>query len=149
MHPLVGRAISEDRQARYRFVTVEQLLLALLEDASAVQVLRSWGCDVEGLQKALVDFMSRKPALPKDSATRTQPAAGFVRVIEHATIRAIVREIAGPVMAGQPRQAGVSDLLEAILDRESGSPAVIFFRRHTQTLNPLGRAESPRAGGPA
>jgi ATP-dependent Clp protease ATP-binding subunit ClpA len=148
MHSLVGRAISEACEARHRFVTVEHLLLGVLENVPAAQELRSWGCDVESLQRALVEFLSKVPALPKDSTTRTRAAAGFIRVIERATLRAIVRGVAAPAVASDTRQAGVGDVMGAILEGEEGSPAVNFFRMYTQNLNLLGRGKSQRAGDP-
>jgi ATP-dependent Clp protease ATP-binding subunit ClpA len=148
MHPLVGRAIFEAREARHRFVTVEHLMLGVLEDSSAVQVLRAWGCDVEGLQKALVSFLSERAPLAKDCETGTRPAAGFIRVVQRATMRAIVRDMTGQMAVAKTRQAGTNDILGAILDEEEDSYAVTWFRKCTQNLNLLGRPGSEGTGAP-
>jgi ATP-dependent Clp protease ATP-binding subunit ClpA len=78
-------AFVEARQARHEFITVEHLLLALLDNPSAAEVLRACACNIEDLRKSLQNFISdNTPTLPPNSEADTQPTLGFQRVIQRA-----------------------------------------------------------------
>jgi len=78
-------AFVEARQARHEFITVEHLLLALLDDPSATEVLRACACNIEDLRKSLQNFIAdNTPVLPQNSEADTQPTLGFQRVIQRA-----------------------------------------------------------------
>jgi len=78
-------AFVEARQARHEFITVEHLLLALLDNPSAAEVLRACACNIEDLRKSLQNFVAdNTPILPPSSEADTQPTLGFQRVIQRA-----------------------------------------------------------------
>jgi ATP-dependent Clp protease ATP-binding subunit ClpA len=78
-------AFVEARQARHEFITVEHLLLALLDNPSAADVLRACACNIEDLRKSLQNFIAdNTPILPPNSEADTQPTLGFQRVIQRA-----------------------------------------------------------------
>jgi ATP-dependent Clp protease ATP-binding subunit ClpA len=78
-------AFVEARQARHEFITVEHLLLALLDNPSAAEVLRACACNIEDLRKSLQNFIGdNTPVLPPNSEADTQPTLGFQRVIQRA-----------------------------------------------------------------
>ena len=78
-------AFVEARQARHEFITVEHLLLALLDNPSAAEVLRACACNIEDLRKNLQNFIAdNTPILPPNSEADTQPTLGFQRVIQRA-----------------------------------------------------------------
>ncbi|GIL04838.1 ATP-dependent Clp protease ATP-binding subunit ClpA [Betaproteobacteria bacterium PRO7] len=78
-------AFVEARQARHEFITVEHLLLALLDNPSAAEVLRACACNIEDLRKSLQNFIAdNTPVLPPNSEADTQPTLGFQRVIQRA-----------------------------------------------------------------
>ncbi|HOX87997.1 MAG TPA: ATP-dependent Clp protease ATP-binding subunit ClpA [Burkholderiaceae bacterium] len=78
-------AFVEARQARHEFITVEHLLLALLDNPSASEVLRACACNIEDLRKNLQNFIAdNTPVLPANSEADTQPTLGFQRVIQRA-----------------------------------------------------------------
>ncbi|WP_444994035.1 ATP-dependent Clp protease ATP-binding subunit ClpA [Aliikangiella sp. IMCC44359] len=79
-------AFTEAREKRHEYMTVEHLLLALLDNASSVSVLRACGGDVEKLHQQLVDFISETShILPEDvGEVETQPTLGFQRVLQRA-----------------------------------------------------------------
>jgi ATP-dependent Clp protease ATP-binding subunit ClpA len=54
-------AFVEARQQRHEFITVEHLLLALLDNPSAAEVLRACAANIEDLRKSLVAFIRRTP----------------------------------------------------------------------------------------
>jgi ATP-dependent Clp protease ATP-binding subunit ClpA len=78
-------AFVEARQARHEFITVEHLLLALLDNPSAAEVLRACAVNIEDLRKTLTNFINdNTPTVPGSSEVDTQPTLGFQRVIQRA-----------------------------------------------------------------
>jgi len=78
-------AFVEARQARYEFITVEHLLLALLDNPSAAEVLRACAVNIEDLRKTLSNFVTdNTPTVSGTSEVDTQPTLGFQRVIQRA-----------------------------------------------------------------
>lgn len=78
-------AFVEARQARHEFITVEHLLLALLDNPSAADVLRACAVNIEDLRKTLAHFINdNAPIVPGSNEVDTQPTLGFQRVIQRA-----------------------------------------------------------------
>ncbi|PUA16792.1 ATP-dependent Clp protease ATP-binding subunit ClpA [Glaciimonas sp. PCH181] len=78
-------AFVEARQARHEFITVEHLLLALLDNPSAAEVLRACAGNIEDLRKTLTIFIGdNTPTVPGSGEVDTQPTLGFQRVIQRA-----------------------------------------------------------------
>ena len=80
-------AFMEARQKRHEFITVEHLLLAMLDNPSAAEVLRACSANMEDLRKKLADFVERHtPRVPGEADVDTQPTLGFQRVIQRAIL---------------------------------------------------------------
>jgi ATP-dependent Clp protease ATP-binding subunit ClpA len=78
-------AFVEARQARHEFITVEHLLLALLDNPSAAEVLRACAVNIDDLRKTLTNFIGdNTPTVPGTGEVDTQPTLGFQRVIQRA-----------------------------------------------------------------
>jgi len=78
-------AFREASGKQHEFMTVEHLLLALLDNSSAANVLRACGADVSKLKKDLVSFLDETtPVLSKEDSRETQPTLGFQRVLQRA-----------------------------------------------------------------
>lgn len=78
-------AFVEARQARHEFITVEHLLLALLDNPSAAEVMRACAVHIEDLRKTLTNFIGdNTPTVPGSGEVDTQPTLGFQRVIQRA-----------------------------------------------------------------
>jgi ATP-dependent Clp protease ATP-binding subunit ClpA len=78
-------AFVEARQQRHEFITVEHLLLALLDNPSASEVLRACNANIEELRKSLTTFIrDNTPQVPGTDEVDTQPTLGFQRVIQRA-----------------------------------------------------------------
>ena len=78
-------AFVEARQQRHEFITVEHLLLALLDNPSAAEVLRACAANIEDLRKNLTGFIKENtPVVPGTDDIDTQPTLGFQRVIQRA-----------------------------------------------------------------
>ncbi len=79
-------AYQEAREKRHEFMTVEHLLLALLDNSSAFGVLRACGADLKLMRSELVRFVDETtPVIPLGDKQRdTQPTLGFQRVLQRA-----------------------------------------------------------------
>ena len=78
-------AFVEARQQRHEFITVEHLLLALLDNPSAAEVLRACAANIDDLRKNLTGFIKENtPVVPGTDDIDTQPTLGFQRVIQRA-----------------------------------------------------------------
>ncbi|MBC7656493.1 MAG: AAA family ATPase, partial [Frankiaceae bacterium] len=81
----IGQCYKQAREARHEFMTVEHLLLALLENPAALAVLKACGFNqpklADGLKQIITDSV---PVLPADDARDTQPTLGFQRVLQRA-----------------------------------------------------------------
>jgi len=78
-------AFVEARQQRHEFITVEHLLMALLDNPSAAEVLRACSANIDDLRKSLVQFIKENtPTVGGSDEVDTQPTLGFQRVIQRA-----------------------------------------------------------------
>ncbi|RZS78623.1 ATP-dependent Clp protease ATP-binding subunit ClpA [Pigmentiphaga kullae] len=78
-------AFVEARQARHEFITVEHLLLSLLDNPSAAEVLRACAANLDDLRRNLRNFVNdNTPVIPGTEEADTQPTLGFQRVIQRA-----------------------------------------------------------------
>lgn len=82
-------AFKNAREKRHEFMTVEHLLLALLDDASASNVLKACGADISILRQDLIEFIdSTMPTIPETQLEQeTQPTHGFQRVLQRAVFQ--------------------------------------------------------------
>lgn len=82
----LNMAFKEAREKRHEFVTVEHLLLSLLDNSSAASVLRACGANIQRLRKNLDDFINQTTPIIPESVTdkETQPTIGFQRVLQRA-----------------------------------------------------------------
>ncbi len=82
----LNHAFKGARSKRHEFMTVEHLLLALLDNEAASNVLQACVADLTKLRRQLADFIdSTTPLIPEGDADReTQPTLGFQRVLQRA-----------------------------------------------------------------
>ena len=81
----LSQAFKQARESHHEFMTVEHLLLALLDNPAAVMVLRACGADTEQMRRDIGQFINETtPLLPDDSERDTQPTLGFQRVLQRA-----------------------------------------------------------------
>jgi ATP-dependent Clp protease ATP-binding subunit ClpA len=81
----ISQAYQEAREKRHEFLTVEHMLLALLDNASALSILSSCGADIAALERDLRKVLEDTVPLLDDEDTRdTQPTIGFQRLLQRA-----------------------------------------------------------------
>ena len=112
---------------KYEYMTVDHLLLALLDNPSAAEVLRAVGCDFERLASDLRSSLDRNvPLLSENDARETQPSVGFQRVLQRALYNA--------QSSGRAEVEGAN--IVVALFSEKDSDAVYFL--HQQGIDRLG-----------
>src|SRR5512144_2893549 len=117
-------AFVEARQKQHEFITVEHLLLAMLDNPSAAEVLKACGVDLDELRGVLTDFIGEHtPRLSPHSDADTQPTQGFQRVIQRAILH---------VQSSGKKEVTGANVLVAIFG-EKESHAVYFLNQRGVT----------------
>ncbi len=117
-------AFVEARQKQHEFITVEHLLLAMLDNPSAAEVLKACGVDLEELRGVLTDFINEHtPRLSAHADADTQPTQGFQRVIQRAILH---------VQSSGKKEVTGANVLVAIFG-EKESHAVYFLNQRGVT----------------
>ncbi len=118
-------AFKEAKEKRHEFMTVEHLLLSLLDNPAAGNVLQACDANIETLRHDLMEFIDETtPRIPEDEIDReTQPTLGFQRVLQRAVFHV--------QSAGKTEVTG-ANVLAAIFS-EQESQAVYFLRRENIT----------------
>ncbi len=81
----LNHAFREASDQHHEFMTVEHLLLALVDNSAAASVLRACSVDLSRLKQALASFLNETtPVLSSDDSRETQPTLGFQRVLQRA-----------------------------------------------------------------
>ncbi|NVN56802.1 ATP-dependent Clp protease ATP-binding subunit ClpA [bacterium Scap17] len=117
----LNTAFTVARSKRHEFMTVEHLLLALLDNASAADVLRACGANLDKLRVDLQDFInSTTPLIPEEQEDReTQPTLGFQRVLQRAVFHV--------QSSGKSEVTGANVLVAIFSEQES--QAVYFLKQ--------------------
>jgi len=116
-------AFQEARAKTHEFITVEHLLLALLDNTAATSVLRACGADVETLKNDIGQFLDETTPLLIGEDKETQPTLGFQRVLQRAVFH---------VQSSGKREVGAPNVLVAIFG-EQDSQAVYFLNTQNVT----------------
>ena len=114
----------ESRQKRHEFITVEHLLLAMLDNHTAAEVLRACSVDISDLRKYLVEHVAENtPIVGGSGEVDTQPTLGFQRVIQRAILH---------VQSSGKKEVTGANVLVAIFG-EKDSHAVYFLHQRGVT----------------
>jgi ATP-dependent Clp protease ATP-binding subunit ClpA len=119
----LNHAFKGARSKRHEFMTVEHLLLALLDNESAKDVLLACGADIPKLRTELTEFLdSTTPLIPDSDVDReTQPTLGFQRVLQRAVFH---------VQSSGKKEVTGANVLVAIFS-EQESQAVYFLKQQS------------------
>ncbi|MFY0663950.1 MAG: ATP-dependent Clp protease ATP-binding subunit ClpA [Natronospirillum sp.] len=117
----LNQAFKEARDKRHEFMTVEHLLLALLDNSAATEVLDACAVDAERLRRELGEFIdATTPLIPENDEERdTQPTLGFQRVLQRAVFH---------VQSSGKNEVSGANVLVAIFS-EQESQAVYLLRQ--------------------
>jgi len=114
-------AFTDARERRHEYMTVEHLLLALLDNALGISVLKSCGADIPKLQLQLREFIDETSQIlpPEAGDVETQPTLGFQRVLQRAVFH---------VQSSGKKEVNGANILVAIFS-EQESQAVYFLQQ--------------------
>ena len=119
-------AFVDARASRHEFITVEHLLAALLDNATAVEVLKACAVNIAELRAQLKNFINdNTPVVPGNDEVDTQPTLGFQRVIQRAIMHV------QSTSSGKKEVTG-ANVLVAIFG-EKDSHAVYFLQQQGVT----------------
>jgi ATP-dependent Clp protease ATP-binding subunit ClpA len=117
-------AFMDARQKRHEFISVEHLLLAMLDNPSAVEVLRACGAKIEDMREQLGKFIEEHtPKVAGSDEVDTQPTLGFQRVIQRAILH---------VQSSGKKEVTGANVLVAVFG-EKDSHAVYFLSQQGVT----------------
>ncbi len=120
-------AFVEARQKRHQFITVEHLLLTMLDNASAAQVLRACNVNIEELRQVLTDYIStHTPVTPGDQEVDTQPTVGFQRVIQRAILH---------VQSTNKKEVTGANILVALFGEKDSHAVYFLTQRNVSRLD--------------
>jgi len=117
----LNMAFRQAKDSRHEFMTVEHLLLALLDNPSSIEALKACGADMGKVRKELLDFIAETtPVIPEGEIEReTQPTLGFQRVLQRAVFH---------VQSSGKSEVTGSNVLVAIFS-EQESQAAYFLKK--------------------
>ncbi|HDK38478.1 MAG TPA: ATP-dependent Clp protease ATP-binding subunit ClpA, partial [Thiolapillus brandeum] len=121
---VLNQAFVNATHKRQEFITIEHLLLALLGNPSAVEVLRACGADLDLLADNVRQFIEDNcPLLPEGEEQEAQPTIGFQRVLQRAVFH---------VQASGKKEVTGANVLAAIFS-EKDSQAVYLLNQQGVT----------------
>jgi ATP-dependent Clp protease ATP-binding subunit ClpA len=117
----LNMAFRQAKDSRHEFMTVEHLLLALLDNPSSIEALKACAADMGKIRKELLDFIAETtPVIPEGEIEReTQPTLGFQRVLQRAVFH---------VQSSGKSEVNGSNVLVAIFS-EQESQAAYFLKK--------------------
>jgi ATP-dependent Clp protease ATP-binding subunit ClpA len=133
-------AFHQAREARHEYLTVEHLLLAILETPKVREVLRGCGADLTKLKQELKNHVAQStPKLDDGEEREVQPTLGFQRVLQRAVFH---------VQSSGKKEVGVGNVLVAIFSEKQSHAVFLLNRAHVTRLDVVnyishGLARSP------
>jgi ATP-dependent Clp protease ATP-binding subunit ClpA len=120
-------AFHQAREARHEYLTVEHLLLAILETPRVREVLRGCGADLAKLKQELRTHIAQStPKLDEGEEREVQPTLGFQRVLQRAVFH---------VQSSGKKEVGVGNVLVAIFSEKQSHAVFLLNRAHVTRLD--------------
>jgi ATP-dependent Clp protease ATP-binding subunit ClpA len=123
----LNEAFQSAREARHEFMTVEHLLLAIIETPKLREILRACGADPVRLRKELEEFIEQTtPRLKQDDDREVQPTLGFQRVLQRAVFH---------VQSSGRKEVTVANVLVAIFSEKHSHAAYLLGLQEVSRLD--------------
>jgi ATP-dependent Clp protease ATP-binding subunit ClpA len=147
-------AFAGAREARHEFMTVEHLLLAIVDTPKVREILKSCGADTAKLKTELKQFIDQTtPRLPTGEDRDVQPTLGFQRVLQRAVFH---------VQSSGKKEVTVANVLVAIFSEKQSHAAYLLSMQDVSRLDVVNfiahglskaggeeRSEREEGGGPS
>jgi ATP-dependent Clp protease ATP-binding subunit ClpA len=123
----INLAFRQARDRRHEFMTVEHLLLALLDNPAAVEVLRACGAHLDSLKRELQMFIrDHTPVLNPGDPRETQPTLGFQRVLQRAVLH---------VQSSDNREVTGANVLVALFGEQESHAVYLLKQQEVSRLD--------------
>ncbi|HVN42157.1 MAG TPA: ATP-dependent Clp protease ATP-binding subunit ClpA [Steroidobacteraceae bacterium] len=123
----LNEAFQSAREARHEFMTVEHLLLAIIDAPKVREVLRACGADAARLRRELKEFIDQTtPRLKQDDDREVQPTLGFQRVLQRAVFH---------VQSSGKKEVTVANVLVAIFSEKHSHAAYLLGLQEVSRLD--------------
>ncbi|MHB8812017.1 MAG: ATP-dependent Clp protease ATP-binding subunit ClpA [Steroidobacteraceae bacterium] len=120
-------AFHQAREARHEYLTVEHLLLAILDTPRVREILRACGSDLGKLKQELKDHIDQStPRVEEGEEREVQPTLGFQRVLQRAVFH---------VQSSGKKEVGVANVLVAIFSEKQSHAVFLLNRQHVTRLD--------------
>lgn len=120
-------AFKEAHEKKHEFITVEHLLLAILNNSSALEVLRACTTNVDLLRKELKQFLEETtPLIPAGVERETQPTLGFQRVLQRAVFH---------VQSSSKKEVTGANILVAIFSEQDSHAVYLLNKQDLSRLD--------------
>jgi ATP-dependent Clp protease ATP-binding subunit ClpA len=120
-------AFHQAREARHEYLTVEHLLLAILDTPRVREILRACGADLTKLKQELKDHIDQStPRVENGEEREVQPTLGFQRVLQRAVFH---------VQSSGKKEVGVANVLVAIFSEKQSHAVFLLNRQHVTRLD--------------
>jgi ATP-dependent Clp protease ATP-binding subunit ClpA len=120
-------AFHQAREARHEYLTVEHLLLAVLDTPKVREILRACGADLSKLKQELKDHIEQStPRVEEGEEREVQPTLGFQRVLQRAVFH---------VQSSGKKEVGVANVLVAIFSEKQSHAVFLLNRQHVTRLD--------------
>lgn len=123
----LNQAFKEAREKRHEFMTVEHLLLALLDNAAAIKVFKACGGDIERVRSDVSSYLDEStPTLAPKDERETQPTLGFQRVLQRSVFH---------VQSSGKKEVSGANVLVAIFGERESQAVYILNRQNITRLD--------------
>jgi len=123
----LNEAFRRAREQRHEYMTVEHLLLAVLDTPVVGEILRACGADLASLKADLEAFIAdTTPRLPEDDEREVQPTLGFQRVLQRAVFH---------VQSSGKKEVGVANVLVALFSEKQSHAAYLLSAQEVTRLD--------------
>ena len=123
----LNTAFKNAHDKRHEFITVEHLLLALLDNSSAEAIMKACGCDIKSLQVQLIQFIDETMSLiPLGIQRETQPTLGFQRVLQRAVFH---------VQASDKKEVTGANLFVALFSEQDSHAVYLLNKQDVSRLD--------------
>ena len=135
----LNSAFKGARSKRHEFMTVEHLLLALLDNAIAADVLKACGTNLDKLRTDLTEFVdSTTPLIPDtDPERETQPTLGFQRVLQRAVFH---------VQSSGKKEVTGANVLVAIFSEQESQGVYLLKQENVTRLDVINYVSKQESG---
>ncbi|NOS87760.1 MAG: ATP-dependent Clp protease ATP-binding subunit ClpA [Methylococcaceae bacterium] len=123
----LNTAFKNAHDKRHEFITVEHLLLALLDNSAAEAIIKACACDIKTLRAQLTQFIDETMSLiPPGIQRETQPTLGFQRVLQRAVFH---------VQASDKKEVTGANLFVALFSEQDSHAVYLLNKQDISRLD--------------